>query len=187
MSTHSTNIDVYHGSPNDFNHFKPGKKEALGIHVGTKKQAAGMATHRSDGQDYYVYHLNIELSGPLLRLKDLELWTPTLIINQIEDLGYLINHDEIPMSAKEMRAYIESLGFSGVVYLNRHEGYPIRSESRESHRYQVLTLTDEAWLKKYPKAEDSFIVFHPKKISIVECEKICFMKNDTVKKKIGIS
>ena len=127
-----------------------------------------------------------------IRLTDQSSWYPETVLEDLAKQGKITEQeqykalDKIRSESSEakpqdalLREYLQSLRYDGVVYLNRYEilrpeNNGIDSEDRgrimtETARLQKLPDAD--FKKEYPYAKDSYMVFDPKQIKIIDDSK----------------
>ena len=176
---------VFHGGFSgdiyEFDFSKIGPNE-LGFHVGTAEQANefafGMArdNFRDGGSMYPLY---ARLENPV-RLKDMGSWTAENIFPQMFDMG-LITQEQAKRfmvaartgatnSQEKIRNILQSLGYDGVVYLNRYEGFSeVDMKKAQAFAKQNGTtvnlftnnLPEEKLKQFFPSAQDSYILLKP--------------------------
>ncbi len=179
---------VFHGGPHgdifefDFNKIGP---EELGFHVGTAEQANEFAfglprekfTDRGN-----LYPLYVRLENPV-RLKDMGSWTAEDIFPQMFDNGLITEAQAKQFmiaarkgstgSQQKIRNILQSLGYDGVSYLNRFEGFSQEDMKRAAAfakqngttvGFFVNNLPEEKVKQFFPSAQDSYILLKPTQI-----------------------
>lgn len=150
-------IEAYHGTNADFDSFKRGtdpensNKEDLGIHFGTP----GQAENRIRGyestpakeiiSDARILPARLKLKKPL-RLEDATDWTDPTAVYEVMEISGKFTSKELESNVfgkdiSEIREFLKSKGYDGVVYKNQHE-----------------------FSAKGGGAEDSYLVFDPNQI-----------------------
>lgn len=146
---------VHHGTAEqDLQAFRRGGIESLGVHLGTRAQAVKRGSEMLD--------LYAAIQNPI-RLADCGDWRPKVVLDQLRRLGF---DPREAKNANRLRVELERLGFDGVVYLNRYEGLRTDALNLVDHnwKYGPAALSDEAFKKRFPDAQDSWIVFHPHQV-----------------------
>jgi hypothetical protein len=176
---------VFHGGPAgdiyEFDFSKIGPEE-LGFHVGTAEQANEFALglpREAFSQEGNVYPLYARLENPI-RLTDKGGWNADSIFPQMLDQG-LITPEQFKLftvaarsgatnSQEKIRNILQSLGYDGVAYINRFEGWDAadikKAEAmaagiRKPLGFLLRILTDEQISKEFPSAQDSYILLKP--------------------------
>jgi hypothetical protein len=179
---------VFHGGPHgdiyEFDFSKIGPEE-LGFHVGTAEQANEFAfgLPREKLTDTgNLYPLYVRLENPV-RLKDLGSWTAENIFPQMRDKG-LITEAQFKQfmiaarkgstgSQEKIRNILQSLGYDGVSYLNRYEGFSQEDMARAKAfakqngttvSFFMNNLTEDRVKQFFPSAQDSYILLKPTQI-----------------------
>jgi len=146
------NMIVYHGTKSQFDKFdiKKAKSNSIfrsfnGFHFGSIKQACAISTNR--------------IVAARLNMRNYA---------QVRDVG-------CGWAKKMWNA--KSRGKDGLLYLNRFEGielmqlinYVDKMESPLNMNYKEFrdSLTDKEFIKLYPLAEYSYVVFYPEQIDII--------------------
>lgn len=181
---------VYHATkaernfkPYDFSEFDTQRSE-LGSHFGTVDQANQMADQNvpfsKKVQPSRILPVYLNIKNPI-RLKDLGSFDPDFVLEQLIDMNLITPEKAYTLAAPgPVRGYIEkvqehlkSLGYDGVVYLNRREGINKNrfgssgneDYSLEEWQYQTNDLSDDEFLRDFaPEAKDSYIAFSPDQI-----------------------
>jgi hypothetical protein len=179
---------VFHGGPHgdiyEFDFSKIGPEE-LGFHVGTAEQANEFAfgLPREKFTDTgNLYPLYVRLENPV-RLKDLGSWTAENIFPQMRDKG-LITEAQFKQfmiaarkgstgSQEKIRNILQSLGYDGVSYLNRYEGFSqedmakakaFAKQNGTTVNFFMNNLTEDRIKQFFPSAQDSYILLKPTQI-----------------------
>lgn len=179
---------VFHGGPHgdiyEFDFSKIGPEE-LGFHVGTAEQANEFAfgLPREKFTDTgNLYPLYVRLENPV-RLKDLGSWTAENIFPQMRDKG-LITEAQFKQfmiaarkgstgSQEKIRNILQSLGYDGVSYLNRYEGFSqedmakakaFAKQNGTTVSFFMNNLTEDRIKQFFPSAQDSYILLKPTQI-----------------------
>lgn len=131
-------LKLWHGSSRKILAFDPAKTRDKGVHLGTEAQA--------------------RMRNPAV-LHEVEVAVDR--IRRCRDRG-----GDWEQRIRDAR----HSGFSAIVYLNRYEGlsHEVIERLHNSGRLKDLdTLSDAAFRKIVPEAEDSYILFDPERIRIV--------------------
>jgi hypothetical protein len=179
---------VFHGGPHgdiyEFDFSKIGPEE-LGFHVGTAEQANEFAfglPRESFTDTGNLYPLYVRLENPV-RLRDLGSWNAEKIFPQMKEAG-LINDEQLKRfmiaartgstgSQEKIRNILQSLGYDGVSYLNRYEGFSqedikkaddMAAKMRKTRAFLLSIMTDDQIRKEFPSAQDSYILLKPTQI-----------------------
>ena len=149
---------VYHNTSRSFNEFRTAKSE-MGAHFGTPAQANDILEVIHDQPDHQGYPVYLNLKNPL-RLRDTGSFDPYRIHRQLKEMGLAEGLPKNPHQL-EMQEHLQSLGYDGVVYLNRREGIS-RAKGKDPERYN--DYSDQMFKHHFPDAEDSYIAFDPTQI-----------------------
>ena len=163
---------VFHGTEQPFaEKLDPGAglDDLGGTHLGTAEQANRFATtdpsislkHPEDPGPR-VFPLFVKIENPL-RLEDHAAWDWAEVGPQLQAQGLVANWQALKRQHDgDLQAAIKSLGFDGVVYLNRHESSLEKGEIGQrvlaSGRLRP-SFSDQEFKALVPEAEDSYIVF----------------------------
>jgi len=140
--------------------------------------------------------LFVNMKNPL-RLQDNGFWGANNIIPQLEKRG-MIGKDawtEWLMKYRQERgeadAYdykeeqrlalqglIKSLGYDGIVYLNRHEISSAEGQPIQAYDLTQKFATDDRFLRQHPEARDSYIVFDQSQMKSAIANRGAFDPND---------
>lgn len=168
----------YHGTraESKFKQFNTESSE-IGTHFGTVEQANDFVRDYPPAADEdpftvndRVYPVYLSIQNPL-RLQDRGKWTSGKLARRLGEIGIITPEvaEEVASMPINSRAAIKTLqsaikdaGYDGIVYLNRHEG-----ESRGAQSFDKQDLSDTDFLKKYPEAQDSYIIFDPEQAKSV--------------------
>jgi hypothetical protein len=149
--------DQYIPSP-DIKSFKTNQE--MGSHFGNQAQAHDSGfigeESRDEGQ---IYPVHLSIKNPI-RLRDYGSFEGYKVATQLRNMGHSIKKE---ISNKEVQDYLKSLGYDGIVYLNRREGLKNWKSGLQSPK-SLSEHSDEAFKKVYPEAEDSYIAFDPHQI-----------------------
>jgi len=122
---------VYHGTKGDFNTFEGSQED--GYHFGTSAQASMRVSGVQAGRNVMPVYLKAER------------------IKRIKDSG---------VSWKKSIKNAKRNGYDGIVYLNRFEGTSFENVQRAyDEKVDLNKLSDKEFLKRFPEATDSYIVF----------------------------
>jgi len=170
---------VYHGTATyeakdemPFTEFRTTVSQ-MGIHLGTRKQAEVAASGKHGFE--YIFPVYIRLVSPL-RLLDEGEFDPSSVALQLQAKG-IVSEDFARGVAMEWAAAewdddmkedaivavqkaIKDAGYDGIVYLNRYEA----SGATNKQATSMSEASDAEFLKRFPKARDSYIVFYPEQI-----------------------
>ena len=149
---------VYHNTNRSFNEFRTAKSE-MGAHFGTPAQANDILESTLDRHDHQGYPVYLNLKNPL-RLRDTGTFDTYRIHRQLKEMGLAEGLPKNPHQL-EMQEHLQSLGYDGVVYLNRREGIS-RAKGKDPERYN--DYSDQMFKHHFPDAEDSYIAFDPTQI-----------------------
>lgn len=168
----------YHGTQSEtkFKQFDTGSSE-LGAHFGTQAQANSFVRDYPPAADEdpsavndRVYPVYLSVQNPL-RLRDHGKWTSGRLARRLRDMGVITPEvaaevEAMPLNSraaiKTLHSALKGAGYDGIVYLNRHEG-----EAWNAQSFDRQDLSDADFLKKYPEAQDSYIVFDPAQVKSV--------------------
>ena len=163
---HATQLNSFVTEPLGFSQFRT-KASELGSHVGTQKQAQSILDTQK-GLSPYVMPVHVQAKNPL-RLKDYGDWSDRTM-QELRDKGILSEElfaKRNDMSPKEMlgemQNAIKNAGHDSVVYLNRREGMDV-SPWQKLKSSELTGFSDEDFLKHFPEAKDSVILFDPQQI-----------------------
>jgi hypothetical protein len=139
----------------------------FGCHFGTKRQSedAGPLNKRT-GCTHKCY---ISMQNPF-RMQDGGAWGASMLWQfvRVIDEAILDRMYRTLVGRKEwseIRRLLEDAGYDGIVYLNRVEG--IRDES-ELSKDEIDEMCDEEFIRHFPSAEDSYLIFHPWQIKSID-------------------
>jgi hypothetical protein len=149
---------VYHNTDRSFSEFRTGETE-MGAHFGTPAQANDILEGKYDQENHQGYPAYLNLKKPL-RLRDTGNFKPRNVAYQLQEMGLLEGLGR-HVSLEEVQNHIKSLGYDGVVYLNRREGIS-RAKGKDPERYN--DYSDQMFKHHFPDAEDSYIAFDPTQI-----------------------
>ena len=149
---------VYHNTSRSFNEFRTAKSE-MGAHFGTPAQANDILEVIHDQPNHQGYPVYLNLKNPL-RLRDTGSFDTYRIHRQLKEMGLAEGLPKNPHQL-EMQEHLQSLGYDGVVYLNRREGIS-RAKGKDPERYN--DYSDQMFKHHFPDAEDSYIAFDPTQI-----------------------
>jgi len=149
---------VYHNTSRSFNEFRTAKSE-MGAHFGTPAQANDILEVIHDKPDHQGYPVYLNLKNPL-RLRDTGTFDTYRVHRQLKEMGLDKGLPKNPHQL-EMQEHLQSLGYDGVVYLNRREGIS-RAKGKDPERYN--DYSDQMFKHHFPDAEDSYIAFDPTQI-----------------------
>jgi hypothetical protein len=132
----------------------------FGAHFGTKEQSHDTNFVGEESEDRgQIYPVHLRIKNPI-RLKDLGRFNRLNVKTQLQDMGHDI--DEFA-SVGEIKDYLKSKGYDGIVYLNRREG--LKNFKKGELSPQALnSANDKRFKEVYPEAEDSYIAFDPQQI-----------------------
>lgn len=166
---------VYHNTDREFRgkEFDTDSRE-LGSHFGSPAQANDITVTKSlDGEEkpHHGFPVYLNIKNPL-RLQDRGGFDNGSIIEQLEEKGLIgpvkswsfqdqmrsLRKSEV---LKNIQNHIKSMGYDGVVYLNRREGFT-RPQGKLPVDYDEHT--DQQFLHHFPDAHDSYIAFDPHQI-----------------------
>lgn len=161
---------MFHGtaSEDDFTEFAP-MHSSLGTHIGTRSQANDLAIPPADDKRHgaRILPVYIQLNNPL-RLIDPGTgnWATDAIGQQLAEIGIIgwglvedSENIETQEYGEQMIDAVKRAGYDGIVYLNRREG------NIDAEKAALFNdLSDDAFRKSFPGAEDSYIVFDPSQI-----------------------
>jgi hypothetical protein len=162
------------GSPKVMYHYGPKKISIFdielcefGCHFGTKRQSndAGSLNTRT-GHTHKCY---ISMQNPF-RMQDGGAWGASMLWQFLSVIDEAVidrmRHAGVGKKEwSEIRRLLGEAGYDGIVYLNRVEG--IRDES-ELSKDEIDDMYDEEFIRHFPSAEDSYLVFHPWQIKSVD-------------------
>lgn len=148
---------VYHGTTADnFNEFNMKNSEG-GTHLGSSHQANAFAS----SENARLYPLYVNMKNPL-RLVDEGGFYPDYTLPQLKKIG-IVSFTEMdqllemdPSEAFDsIVQHIKTAGYDGIIYLNRREG--IKYTDDDDMDYDGSSDSD--FIKRFPDANDSYIVF----------------------------
>jgi hypothetical protein len=152
---------VYHGTDaSGFTQFE--RTEDIGFHFGTQSQANERAGE--EGGNVISAYLRIEHP---LRLPDLGTWDPDDVVRALADADVL-SQAQADLALSEdtlidrdfVAGALKAKGYDGIVYLNMSEGgIPTEARGGFTREEPYASLK-----KRFPEAEDSYIVFDPTQI-----------------------
>lgn len=131
---------VYHATTSEFDVFEKQPKKDAGFHFGTFEQAK-----MRGGPNATILEVKIDFRKAK-RLKDNGSWT----------------RDQINRARQG--------GYDAIVYLNRYEGIStevVEALSQQGKLSKLDNASDAVFRKLVPQAEDSYIVFSPEQITIL--------------------
>jgi len=123
-----------------------------------------------------------------LRLPDLVEWFPNDIYEELKKLGFIDlktpRPEDVELSYdcafvapndkccaapprkcyRDLRQKLLSLGYDGIIYLNRHEGLDDQDRSKWNNKTSAVDYkqtSDEEFKELFPSAHDSYILFDP--------------------------
>jgi hypothetical protein len=176
---------VFHGGPHgdiyEFDFSKIGPEE-LGFHVGTVEQANefafGLPKDNITGSGN-VYPLYVRLENPI-RLTDMGTWTAETIFPQMLKSGVITQEQYKRFMAAartgatgsqaKIRNILNSLGYDGVSYINKFEGWSeadlkkleaMAAGVRKPVGMFRQMLSDDQIRQYFPSAQDSYILLKP--------------------------
>lgn len=158
-------LRVYHGTANgqEFSSFDIDRSE-LGAHFGTSGQANELISFGvfAKGSKARVYPCYLRILNPL-RLKDNGEWGGSAVVEQLWDLGMQgFSHLSFNKSTDaDIRKAIQAAGYDGIVYLNRCEA---SGRTLDDLLADSDYMEDDEFLKVYPKACFSWIIFSPTQV-----------------------
>jgi hypothetical protein len=158
----------------------------FGAHFGSIQVAESLGTN-IPGDKAGVYSGYIKIDNPL-RLEDVGWWSSDTMADQLLDLEIMseaeyqeylkINReysdpanlrerlqyqpDDPRIPDEHIKNFLKSKGYDGVVYLNRREGL----DSEKDPRF-YRGRSDSEFLKAFPSAQDSYIIFDPSQFKSV--------------------
>lgn len=142
-------VKAYHSTSVDFNRFRK-RRGDIGIHFGTAGQAEDRIALTGIGEGAQTIEVRLKIRKPL-RLDDAGAWN-------IDGLDYQLK-DKFPQdleairrlkTEKDIREFIQSKGYDGVVYKNTGE-----TQGASEYRDKIKVAKDEL-NKVFPKAKSSF-------------------------------
>lgn len=160
---------VYHSTNHIFDKFNT-KDKNFGSHFGTIEQTNDIAKYRSKGAMTKPVYINLQ--NPL-RIKYDTFLDNDAIIQQLIEKGIITGikfGDQYPKnkrSTENIQKIIKDAGYDGIIYLNRNEGVKETSEEIEDEELFRSYSTDEEFLKKFPDAKDSYIVFDSSQVKSI--------------------
>jgi ADP-Ribosyltransferase in polyvalent proteins len=122
---------VYHNTSRSFNEFRTAKSE-MGAHFGTPAQANDILEVIHDQPDHQGYPVYLNIKNPL-RLRDTGTFDTYRVHRQLKEMGLAEGLPKNPYQL-QMQEHLQSLGYDGVVYLNRREGIS-RAKGKDPERY----------------------------------------------------
>lgn len=168
---HSTGAKILPTEPLGFSAFNPRGSQyrsEMGSHFGTTDQANAFGSYT--GQRILPVHLSAK--NPL-RLIDQGGFGNQQVGDQLFDMGILTNRDRARINDMIQRdagandiqtlfqQHLKGHGIDSIKYLNRHEGLPSQPNINNAI---YGNLSDEEFLKRFPMARDSHIVFDPTQV-----------------------
>jgi hypothetical protein len=98
---------------------------------------------------------------------DIEAYEASLDLDEDGEVSVEEAEGSLSNINKIIRKAIQDLGYDGVIYLNRGEGFH-QAEIQEAFGYDDINeLTDEEFLAGIPDARDSYIIFEPNQVKSV--------------------
>ncbi len=181
-------VAVYHATDREFDKFDVEQCE-FGCHFGSHAQAMTIArnsglTHQSLISAY------LSIQNPL-RLQDEGDWHTKGVVGQLIGLRIIKKSDvdsygRLEVGARPferepsvVRRFIKSLGYDGIVYLNRAEGLSPADEKKAQKfdseyggdegglEYLYKELSDNEFKKMFSSAKDSWMVFDSDQVGII--------------------
>lgn len=148
---------VYHGTSTDFDVFNVDSAMHLGAHF-----SADASVAKSFGATVVPAYLAIKRP---VRLRDLKSWHPMAVASGLEKIGAITEKQRLEFvrsdpGRSDAAALLESLGYDGVVYLNRYE----IAGSRKKTPAWSDDLSDDEFVARFPLAQLSYIALHPEQI-----------------------
>lgn len=176
-SRQSPTFQAYHGTHTKFDvpDIDLSKCKDIGFHAGNLAQATKFAEgSKSDPTDMgYIIPLEVTLNNPI-RMTDYGAWKPIDVWARLVSAGLVSDPDgsfeeslhrfpDRSSQAAIVRDRLLSLGYDGIVYLNRYEGFK-PGNWKKVMRAEIDSagyLTDAEVLEIAPEAHDSYIAFKP--------------------------
>ena len=152
---------VYHRTDILFTTFDLGKTE-VGLHVaGFEQSMHADVCKRLDSSDKTIIWKIDFHPRKLIRLNDRHEWTANNVARDLHSLGVLDTDEydkiryqpknEIPSRSEILRSILSTKGIDGIVYLDK-------VETPSTYLTGWLGKSDEKFRKRFPDAEDSFII-----------------------------